>query len=59
MPAGMGSAVVLTTISHGHANLSLCTYALISPLKSQSSVEGALLLTRWVWACLRSEDADL
>jgi hypothetical protein len=48
MPTGIGSAAVLTATSNGSA-CSLHTNALLSPLVTQNSLVGALLLTaNWV-----------
>ena len=56
MPAGIGSAAVLTAITHGFIRPSLCINAFISPLEPQNSLVGALLLAGWVWARLRGVD---
>jgi hypothetical protein len=40
MPAGIGSAAVLTAITHGFIRPSLCIYAFISPLEPQNSLAG-------------------
>jgi len=59
MRVGIGLAVVLKAVRHGLACLSVCKYALLSPIESQNSLVGALLHIGWVWARLRGEDVEL
>ena len=57
MPAGIGSAAVLTAIGHGFTCLSLCTFAPISPLELQNSLLEIFFLG-CVWARLRGVEVD-
>jgi hypothetical protein len=50
MPASTGPAAVITAITRGCERFSVCIYTLTSPLESQNSQRGALLLTEWVCA---------